>query len=241
MEEELNNLAKELQEENRKTIDPLLDVLEAESIEESNQALWNVLSKGSVLVLFVLMIALNGILGLVLLVKLLFSGMLFTSTALGVIVIVLILIPVAYLFIGYRYSVRKVTWEVYDNILRTLLQKLVSTLVAKLAQNIGSDVNKKSQVVETIKSYVESIMNRIPELFHKYLTLATFVTETVDGVYKMRTSEGEINSSFVDRCADMLFNKFDKQLEDQLKPSLTPFYILLGINLVVAVVIWFMI
>ncbi|MCP4443710.1 MAG: hypothetical protein GY810_32800 [Aureispira sp.] len=245
MDEELKSiedLAKELSDANKETIDPLLDVLESENIGEGNKAFWSIFSIGSTFALFMGMIALNGIIGVILLIKLLFSGMILSSTTLLVVGALLIGLPATYLFIGYRYSTRKVIWEVYNNVLKKLLQKLTTMLVSKLAQNlgVGSKKGKKNQVVQTIKSYIESIMNRIPKMFHKYLSIATIATQTVDGVYEMKSSGELTNPSMIERCANMVFNKMDQQLEGQLKPSLTPFFVVLGINIIIGMAIWSM-
>lgn len=202
----------------------------------------DLLKAGGMILLLLALVLLNGLVGLIYLLVLLFSGSLFSMATLATIVWAFMAGPYAYFIVGSRYGLKKLVWELYSKALRPVIQKTINVLISKWLDEIGMQAanspQEKEELTQKIKSYIDEVLNTVPAKFQAYFNIKRLSANIVDTVYTL-ASQDVISDEMIEEAGDQIFKDFDQQIEKVVNPSFVWIYLLFAVNILVWGFIWF--
>lgn len=202
----------------------------------------DLLKAGGMILLLLALVLLNGLVGVIYLLVLLFSGNLFSMATLATIVWVFMAGPYAYFIVGSRFGLKKLVWEFYSKALRPVVQKTINVLIGKWLDEIGmkeaSSKEEREGLAQKIKTYIDDVLNFVPGQFQAYFNIKKLSDSIVGAVYSL-ASKDAVSDEMIEEAGDRVFKDFDQQIEQAINPSLLWIYLLFAVNALVWGFIWF--
>ncbi|MCP4443711.1 MAG: hypothetical protein GY810_32805 [Aureispira sp.] len=207
-----------------------------------SEASGDLLKAGGMILLLVAEVLINGLVGLVYLLVLLFSGSLFSLATLATIVWAFMAGPYVHFIVGSRYGLKKLAWEFYSKALRPVVQETINVLITKWLDKIGmkeaSTEGEKTDLLSKIKDYIDDVLSFIPPQFQSYFSINKLSKDVVGAVYNL-ASQDAVSDEMIQEEGTRIFESFDRQIQKTLEPSLVWIYLVMALNVLVWGFIWF--
>lgn len=147
-------------------------------------------------------------------------------------VALLLVFPAAYLVSAYWYGQTLLFWEAYREIVRPATARIFSgTLDKMLVKSEQNEEMTESEIVAELENRSKHLVEKLPDFIRAYFQVFITGKDVVKLIKKQRAA-GVDKEAVKNKAMLSMFEALDLQLSELVEPSMIPFYIVGGVNVV---------
>lgn len=151
---------------------------------------------------------------------------------LGGLFVLIVVFPVAYCYAAYTYGQSVVLFEVYQEVIRPVVANIIAGILNRVLKDDTTLISSQ-KVQDEFEQQSNSLLDKIPNLITNQLELVAAIKDVIVLVTEQYKQGGE-KEVVKNRIVNSVFNLLDTKMDELVKPSLVTFFIIGGINLIVA-------
>lgn len=153
----------------------------------------------------------------------------FTTTIITLIVLV-ILFPAGYCFATYKYGQEAFVYDLYKEMIRPILGNLIARVLNKVLNDDNMETTS-ANIEEEVQKEGGSFLDKIPEFIKSRLAIFNVINDVIK-LATERYQNGGSKETAKSNIVSYVFELLDARMETIANPSLKPFLIIVGINIV---------
>lgn len=166
----------------------------------------------------------------------------FSATSFGIFLLCLftlaVIFPIAYFLAAQIYGKAVIVSEIYKEAVRPIIAATITKVLNKIVKDDNnSEPLSEDKIKEEFEQESGSFLDKIPDFISSRLELVATIKDIIALIIK-QSKEGGDKEVLKKKISTNVFNMLDAKMEEIAQPSLTIFFIIGGINLVVALFIF---
>ncbi|CAA6804279.1 MAG: Unknown protein [uncultured Aureispira sp.] len=153
----------------------------------------------------------------------------FTTTLITFLVL-MFLFPAGYLYAAYKFGQEAFIYDLYREVIRPVLGNLIARVLNTILKDDNTATNS-ANIEEAVKKEGGSFLDKIPEFIKNRLAIFTVIKDVIK-LATDRYQNGASKETAKSNIVAYVFELLDGRMETIANPSLKPFFIMVGINIV---------